>query len=271
MKQIRSVILIILLASGPLFSIYCQHNVHEGYKLIWSDEFEYSGLPDSSKWGFETKGNAHGWGNNEKQFYTERNLSNAVVEDGVLKIIARKEQKENKNYTSARLSSQAKAAFKYGLIEARAKLPAGKGTWPAIWMLGSNRLTAGWPDCGEIDIMEHVGYEPDSVHGTIHTAAYNHIKGTQKGGSVFIEDPYSAFHVYGIEWTPDRMDFLLDGKVYYYVENEHLSDKEWPFDQPFYLIMNVAIGGNWGGKKGIDDSIFPVEMIVDWVRVYQKD
>jgi len=271
MQPLRSLLFIFILLIITVFSLESQSDLHDGYQLVWAEEFDYSGLPDSTKWGFETKGNKHGWGNNEKQYYTSNNLSNAMVEDGVLKIIARKEQKENRHYTSARLSSADKAEFKYGLIEIRAKLPAGTGTWPAIWMLGQNRNVAGWPDCGEIDIMEHVGYEPDSVHGTIHTAAYNHIKRTQKGGGIVLKDPYDEFHVYAIEWTPEKIDFMVDGKVYYNVVNEHLTDKEWPFDQPFYLILNIAIGGNWGGKKGIDDSIFPVEMHVDWVRVYQKE
>lgn len=244
---------------------------NQGHQLVWSDEFEYTGLPDPSKWVFDTKGNDYAWGNNEKQYYTENNLANAIVENGVLKIIARKELKEGKEYTSARLITKGKAEFKYGRIEVRAKLPAGRGAWPAIWMLGSNINTVGWPDCGEIDIMEHVGYEPDSVYGTIHTASFNHIKGTQKGGGTLIRDPYDEFHVYAIEWTPDKIDFLLDGKAFFQLKNEYLTDKEWPFNQPFYLIMNIAIGGNWGGRKGIDNTIFPVEMVVDWVRVYQEN
>lgn len=240
------------------------------WKLVWSDEFNYMGLPDSTKWSFETRGNASSWGNNERQFYTDANPSNALVSKGTLKIIARKETVDNKEYTSARLSSAGKAEFQYGKIEARIKLPSGTGVWPAFWMLGQNRQTTGWPDCGEIDIMEHVGYEKDSVHGTIHSGAYNHVKGTQRGRAVFINNPYSKFHNYAIEWTPEKIDFLLDGKTYFTFSNEYKTKQEWPFGQPFYMILNLAVGGNWGGKKGIDKKIFPAAMEVDYVRVYQK-
>lgn len=239
-----------------------------GWKLNWSDEFNYKGLPDSSKWAFDVGG--HGGGNNELQYYTGRDTLNAKVENGVLKIIARKETKENKSYTSAKLVTDQTALFTYGRIEVRAKLPAGRGTWPAIWMLGKNIKEAGWPACGEIDIMEHVGYSKDSVFGTIHTESYNHMKGTQKGKSIFITEPYERFHVYAIEWTPEKMDFMMDGVVYNQIINEHKTSKEWPFDEPFYLILNLAIGGNLGGKYGVDDGIFPATMEIDWVRVYKS-
>ncbi|MFZ1751316.1 MAG: family 16 glycosylhydrolase [Saprospiraceae bacterium] len=239
----------------------------QGWKLVWNDEFFIKGLPDTTKWSFESGG--HGWGNNELQYYTDLDTNNAIVGNGHLNIIARKELKENKKYTSARLITKDKAEFKYGKIEVRAKLPEGKGTWPAIWMLGKNRKEAGWPLCGEIDIMEHVGFDSDSIHGTIHTATYNHMKKTQKGKAIYISNPYNSFHLYSLEWTPEKIDFMVDGIVYNHVKNEHLSENEWPFDQPFYLIMNLAIGGNWGGRKGIDDSIFPVTMVIDYVRVYQ--
>jgi beta-glucanase (GH16 family)/glycerophosphoryl diester phosphodiesterase len=239
-----------------------------GWKLIWSDEFNQDGLPDSSKWNYQTGGN--GWGNNELQYYTEKDTNNVVIKNGILHITAIK-QKTGKNlYTSARLTTKNKAGFKYGKIEARAKLPAGRGTWPAIWMLGENIDEAGWPAGGEIDIMEHVGYEKDTVRGTVHTEAYNHVKGTQKGAAVFISDPYGSFHVFSIEWTPGKIDFFMDGKMYYRFENEHKTKKEWPFDQPFYLILNLAIGGNWGGKMGVDETIFPANFQIDYVRVFQK-
>lgn len=238
-----------------------------GWKLVWSDEFNDQGEPDSTKWGYHP--GAHGGGNNELQYYTANDTLNAVVANGVLKIIARKEIRENKAYTSSKLQTRNKAAFTYGRIEVRAKLPAGRGTWPAIWMLGTNIDSSTWPACGEIDIMEHVGYEKDSIYGTIHSDAYNHIKGTQKGKAIYTADPYSRFHVYAIEWSPEKIDFMMDGVVYNHIRNEHLSVKEWPFDAPFYLILNLAIGGGWGGKKGVDDTIFPATMEVDWVRVFQ--
>lgn len=262
----KQILCCLALASG--FACLAQS---KPWKLVWADEFNYTGLPDSTKWSFETRGNSYGWGNNEKQFYTDNKTANALVSNGTLKIVARKESQEGKDYTSARLSSAGKAEFQYGKIEVRAKLPKGLGTWPAIWMLGTNIKNTKWPACGEIDIMEQVGYEPDSIHGTVHTAAYNHVKGTQRGKTVYIAEPYAAFHTYAVEWTPETVDFLLDGKVYHSFANEHRTTAEWPFSQPFYLILNLAIGGNWGGKMGIDESIFPATMEVDYVRVYQAD
>lgn len=241
--------------------------ITKGMKLVWSDEFNYTGLPDSSKWNFETGG--HGWGNNEKQFYTDRDIMNAIVKDGVLSIIARKENHGDNEYTSARLLTKGKAEWTYGYIEISAKLPPGRGLWPAGWMLGSEVSKTGWPDCGEIDIMEHVGYKKDTVFGTVHTGAYNHIKGTQRGTETLIENPYTQFHTFAVDWTPEKIDFLLDGKKYYHFSNEHKTNAEWPFDKPFFLLLNMAVGGNLGGKEGIDDSVFPATYQIDYVRVYQ--
>jgi beta-glucanase (GH16 family) len=239
----------------------------EKRKLVWSDEFNYVGLPDSTKWGYEVGGS--GWGNNELEYYTKADTANALVKSGVLSITARKNRRENRDYTSARLLTRGKADWTYGRFEIRAKLPKGRGTWPAIWMLGSNIKEAGWPKCGEIDIMEHVGYDPDTLVGTIHTQSYNHVKGTQKSKKIFIKNPYTEFHVYAVDWTPQKMDFLLDGNVYLSIPNEHKTVNEWPFDKPEYLLLNVAVGGNWGGAKGIDESVFPATMQVDYVRVFQ--
>ncbi|HEY5368493.1 MAG TPA: family 16 glycosylhydrolase [Hanamia sp.] len=241
--------------------------VTRGMKLVWSDEFNYSGLPDPAKWNYETGG--HGWGNNEKQFYTEADTMNAIVKDGVLSIIARKEKHNDNDYTSARLLTNGKAEWTYGRIEISAKLPPGRGLWPAGWMLGSDFKKSGWPDCGEIDIMEHVGFKKDTVFGTVHTGAYNHIKGTQKGIEILIKNPYTQFHTYAIEWTPEKIDFFLDGENYYHFPNEHKTNAEWPFDKPFFLLLNMAVGGNLGGQKGIDDSVFPATYQIDYVRVYQ--
>jgi beta-glucanase (GH16 family)/glycerophosphoryl diester phosphodiesterase len=259
---------------------------NKGFRLIWSDEFNDTGKPDSTKWTYD-----YGFiANREKQYYTD-SLKNARVEDGHLIIEAQKEKIYNKDfenpallgtwgeykakidtaqYTSARLKTEDLAEWKYGLIEVRAMLPEGRGMWPAIWMLGENRREAGWPECGEIDIMEHVGYNNDSIFGTIHTQAYNHMRGTQKGKSILIENPNDEFHIFSIEWTPEKIDFMLDGVIYNHIENEHKTKAEWPFDQKFYLILNVAVGGGLGGKKGIDESIFPQQMVVDFVRVYQS-
>ncbi len=249
-------------------NIKSSKKTEDKWKLTWSDEFDKKGLPDSNKWNYDTGG--HGWGNNELQFYTLKDPLNAFVENGVLKITARKQLKENKQFTSARLITKNKASFKYGKFEISAKLPAGKGTWPAIWMLGENYEKEYWPDCGEIDIMEHVGYIKDSIFGTIHSAAYNGMLGTQKTKSIFISNPYSAFHTYALEWSPDKMDFFVDGILYNQILNEHLTTKEWPFDHSFFLILNLAVGGNWGGKMGVDETIFPAVLEIDYVRAFQK-
>lgn len=238
-------------------------------KLVWADEFDKTGLPDSTKWAYEVGGN--GWGNNELEFYTNRRSENARVENGKLIIEARKEAYQGKNYTSARLLTKGKNDWAYGRIEAMAKLPKGVGTWPAVWMLGKNISTAGWPKAGEIDIMEHVGFDEGVVHGTVHTEAYNHSKKTEKGKAVTVKDVTTAFHLYAIEWTADQIDFFVDDQKYYSVQKSALgsTEAEWPFDQPFYLILNVAVGGNWGGQKGVDETIWPQRMEVDYVRVYQ--
>jgi beta-glucanase (GH16 family) len=243
--------------------------VIDNYTLVWSDEFDYTGLPDSTKWGYEVGGN--GWGNNELQYYTKADTLNAVVRNGKLFITARKVDIEGKKFSSARLSTKGKAEWTYGKIEINAKLPAGRGLWPASWMLGANINEVGWPESGEIDIMEHVGFSRDSIFGTVHTSAYNHLKGTQKGTTAFIKNPYSEFHTYSVEWTPEKMDFMLDHKVYYTVINEHKTNAEWPFDNPFYLLLNIAVGGNLGGKEGVDENVFPAVMEVDYVRIYQAN
>jgi len=238
------------------------------WKLYWAEEFNYTGLPDSTKWNYDVGG--HGWGNNELQYYTKASSRNVEVSNGTLKLKAIQEKMDNRDYTSARILTKDKADFTYGKVEIRAKLPAGRGLWPAIWMLGSNINTVSWPDCGEIDIMEHVGFQKDSIFGTIHTKAYNHGIGTQKTKSIFIGDPYKSFHVYSIEWTPEHMNFYVDDALYNHFENEHKTTAEWPFDSSFFIILNLAIGGNWGGKEGVDKTIFPATMEVDYVRVYKS-
>lgn len=234
--------------------------------LVWSDEFDYTGLPDSSKWGYDVGG--HGWGNNELQYYTENRSDNARVENGTLIIETRKENFQGKNYTSARLVSRGKGDWLYGRFEIRAKLPAGRGTWPAIWMLPTDWVYGGWPDSGEIDIMEHVGYDMQRVHGTIHTKDFNHMIGTQIGTSIVGTNVDTEFHIYALEWRADRIDIFMDGIKYFTVSDNGTGFGAWPFDQRFHLILNIAIGGNWGGVKGVDDSIFPQRMEVDYVRVY---
>lgn len=236
-------------------------------KLVWADEFNKDGLPDTTKWGYNIGGS--GWGNNELQFYAGNRKENASVQKGHLLISARREDYKGKNYSSARMISKNKGDWKYGKIEVKAKLPKGKGIWPAIWMLPTKAAYGGWPKSGEIDIMEFVGYMPDSIFGSVHTGTYNHTIGTQKTKGIVLKDLATAFHVYAIEWTKDKIDFLIDGKKYFGFNNEGTGAGAWPFDQEFHLILNVAVGGNWGGKYGVDDSIFPQTMEVDYVRIYQ--
>ena len=235
----------------------------DGWTLVFADEFDADGAPDPSKWGYEL-GHIR---NNEAQYYTSR-PENARVENGRLVIEARKEDHRGYAYTSASLNTQGKFEFTYGRVEVRAKLPSGNGTWPAIWMLGTNRTQVGWPACGEIDIMEHVGFDPPRIHGSVHTAAYNHTIGTQKTASITAGDPSSDFHVYAMEWHADRIEVSMDGQVYFTFRNEHTGTRTWPFDTPQYLLINLAIGGSWGGQKGIDDSRFPHNYLIDYVRVY---
>ena len=242
--------------------------VTKGWSLKWSDEFNYKGLPDSTKWTYEEGG--HGWGNNEKQFYTKADTNNAIVNEGVLSIISRKEKKENSDYTSARILSRGKASWTYGRVEMSAKLPKGVGLWPAFWMLGADIGKTTWPACGEIDIMEHVGYRPGDILGTVHTTAFNHMKNTQKGGEIKIKDPYDSFNTYAIEWDAEKIVFFLNDTEYFRFKNEHKTSAEWPFDKPFFLIMNTAVGGNLGGQKGIDDTVFPAVYEIDYVRVFQR-
>lgn len=260
-KYICSLITVSVLFLG------CQQN--NGWDLVWSEEFDYEGLPDPTIWNYDTKGNDWGWGNNELQFYTDANAKHAWVSNGSLKISATRDSMAGKAYSSARLTTRDKVNFKYGRIEIKARLPKGKGLWPAIWMLGANIDTVGWPLCGEIDIMEYVGYQPDSVYATIHSDAYNHMKNTQKMKSIYIANP-NAYNLYAIEWSSEKLEFYCNDQLYNTILNENKSIHEWPFDKDFYLLLNVAVGGNWGGKYGVDNSAFPAVMEVDYVRLYQR-
>ena len=240
------------------------------WEKVWGDEFEGQGLPNSSKWYYETGGD--GWGNQERQYYTRDDTDNARVEDGHLIIEARKESYQGNAYTSARLNSE--ASWKYGRFVARAKVPEGRGTWPAIWMLPDEQIYGDqyWPDNGEIDIMEHVGYDPGVIHGTIHTEAFNHNDGTDRGGSLNVPTATSAFHTYAMEWTPNEIRVFVDGERYFTFRNrEQYGWQEWPFDQQFHLLLNVAVGGTWGGAEGVDDDAFPERMVIDYVRVYKPE
>ncbi len=236
---------------------------------MWSDEFNVDGVPDEEKWKIITGGD--GFGNHELQYYKEDNV---VVEDGLLIIEALKEDYSGREYTSAKLQSINEGNFKYGKVEVKAKLPYGTGTWPAIWMMPTANRYGGWPNSGEIDIMEHVGYDMNNVVGTVHTTTYNHTKGSQKGDSILLDDVSTEFHIYEMAWLLDKIHFKADGVTYFTFENKYRdcpSEDEWPFNMDFYLILNVAIGGDWGGAQGIDDEIFPQTMEIDYIRVYQAE
>ncbi|MHB8127726.1 MAG: glycoside hydrolase family 16 protein [Mobilitalea sp.] len=240
------------------------------YDLIWADEFDGEGLPDETKWNYDVGG--HGWGNDELQYYTRD--KNAYVENGNLVIEARKEEYEGMKYTSARLVSRDKGDWLYGKIEVSAKLPTGVGTWPAIWMLSTDWEYGAWPSSGEIDIMEHVGYNQNTIHASVHTLSYYHKINTQKSSTKYLEGVSDEFHVYSIEWLPDKIHAYIDGELYFtFNPNDYVATptyKEWPFDKNMHLLLNLAVGGAWGGAQGVDENIYPQQMLVDYVRVYQS-
>jgi beta-glucanase (GH16 family) len=232
---------------------------------VWTDEFSGNGKPDTKKWGYDTGGS--GWGNNELQYYTAG--PNVNIRNGVLVIEARREKMGDKNYTSTRMVSKNKGDFLYGRFEARAKLPKGRGLWPAIWMLPTDWAYGGWPNSGEIDIMEQVGFNPDTIHVSVHTQAYNHMIGTHKTAITAVPDADEAFHLYRVDWTPEDIRGYIDDQLIFSFQNEHKTSAEWPFDKRFHWLLNIAVGGNWGGMRGVDDSIFPATMEIDYVRVYK--
>lgn len=237
------------------------------WELVWEDNFDSDGLPNGNIWSYE-EGYIR---NDEAQYYTKERQENARVEDGNLIIEARKDNWNDREITSASLHTYGKKNILYGKVEVRAKLPTGVGTWPAIWMLGTSiRNGTNWPDCGEIDIMENVGFDPDVIHGNVHTKAYNHVLGTNKGNKVTVEKPYEDFHIYSIEWYENRIEFFIDGTRYFVFDNENSGSETWPFDKPHYLILNLAIGGGWGGQQGIDNTIFPQKYYFDYVKVYKQ-
>jgi len=248
------------------FSFLASCKKAPGEKLVWSDEFDKDGMPDDAKWKYDVGGN--GFGNNELQYYTDHKKENAFVKDGHLVIRAIKENFEGNTYTSAKLWTKGIASWDHGKIEVKAKLPAAKGTWPAIWML-PDVPQLHWPDDGEIDIMEHVGYDPGIIHGTVHTKSYNHVINTQKSGQYTEPNATSGFHIYTIEWDQQQIDWFVDNNHYFTFQNEGKGKDTWPFDVKFYLILNLAVGGNWGGKMGVDSTAFPQQMEVDYVRIYQ--
>lgn len=244
------------------------------YQLVWSQEFNDSRdsngkgrLPSTNDWIFETGGS--GWGNNELQYYVDRFAGNdtvAKILDGNLVITAFKHDFDNRKYISARMTT--KQTWEYGYFEMRAKLPKGRGTWPAFWMLPPvmNDVSD-----GEIDIMEHVGYDPGVIHFSAHSGTYNPTNGNTQTGNITIPDYDTAFHTYGLEWSPNYVKGYVDDKCYFTFSNDFKGDhNSWPFNTPFNLKLNLAIGGDWGGYMGVDDKIFPVSYIIDYIRIYQR-
>jgi beta-glucanase (GH16 family) len=226
--------------------------------LIWSDEFDQPGAPNPAKWGYDV--GAGGWGNAELQSYTSR-IENAVVSNGTLKIIAIKENYSGSSYTSARLLTKEKFSFKYGKVEVKAKMPTGIGTWPAAWMLGSNINTVSWPNCGEIDVVEHKGSDVNKIYGTLHYPG--HFAGTADGATKVISGATTEFHIYSCEWSAASIKFYVDEVVYYSFANNNTL----PFNQNFFVLINLAMGGNFGGS--VDAGFTNATFEVDYVRVYQ--
>ena len=250
-------------------------------RLVWSDEFNGVGLPAKTNWNYE----AGFVRNGELQFYTRDRLENARQTNGSLVIEGRKESyanpfyrpssNQNTNrrpsramaeYTAASLITEGRASFLYGRVEVRAKLPQGKGVWPAIWMMGTNRATVGWPRCGEVDIMEFVGKEPEKVHATVHFSKDG--KHASKGSNFKATAPYDDFHVYAVEWSSERMEFFFDEEKYFTFDLDLAGPgPENPFRKPHYLLINLALGGSWGGP--MDDTVLPQQYLIDYVRVYE--
>lgn len=266
----RSIITILFLAFSMLLNLQAQS---ECKVLVWSDEFEKAGAPDPQNWTYDIGIGEGGWGNREIQSYT-KNAENVRVENGRLVINAIKNNAGQ--WSSARVKSQGRQSFEFGTIEFRAKLPAGSGTWPALWLLGENITQVGWPSCGEIDVMEHVGKTPGKIHGSLHSPSS--FGNTQNTATTTVSDFDTEFHVYSVDWTPESITFRVDGIAYYtYAPNPKNSDN-WPFEGPFFLIMNIAMGGNFGSdpqyetggqRNGVDPDLEFAEMLVDYVRVYQ--
>mmetsp|Transcript_22404 Transcript_22404/g.34596 ORF Transcript_22404/g.34596 Transcript_22404/m.34596 type:complete len:585 (-) Transcript_22404:45-1799(-) len=244
-------------------------------KLIWSDEFNVDGVPDPSKWSFDYGDGCDvglcGWGNNELQYYTS---DNAVVANGVLRISAKKEAVGGRDYSSTRMVTRGKQAFRYGRIQFRARTAGctARGTWPALWALPEEWVYGGWPNSGEIDVMEAVGYEENKFHGSVHTGAYNHGIGTQKTASVIKSE--LDWHIFEIDWQEDKIMFAVNGEVYFTFAPDYATNSaKWPFNQDFHLLLNIAVGGMWGAVEGVDAAAFEGDgqyMELDWVRVYSS-
>jgi beta-glucanase (GH16 family) len=243
---------------------------HPGWHLVWADEFNRDGLPDPSKWAYDVGGN--GWGNRELQYYTDGRRDNARVEQGHLILEARHESWQGSDFTSARLVTRGKGEWSQGRFEIRARMPGGRGTWPAIWMLPAvwDLGDGKWPDNGEIDIVEQVGHEPGLSHASTQSRLNQWPNGTQRTATLQVPDATTAFHTYAMEWESDEIRIYVDDRLYFTSRKNGGDWTSWPFYRRSYLILNVAVGG-WGGMKGVDSAAFPQRMEVDYVRVWQRD
>lgn len=277
MKQYKHILLGLLIAASPVALTSCDEDddaaANDPWVLVWSDEFNVptdDNRPDPSKWTYEL--GASGYGNEEKQNYTDR-VENAcyAIEDneGCLKITALADNYQGVRYSSARIKTEGRFAATYGRFEARMKLPFGPGMWPAFWMLGANYDTATWPRCGEIDIMENKGFQPNIVSSALHCP--NHSGGNPFTSTFGYQNQRfdTGFHIFAVEWGIDKIEFSVDGNVYHTVSASEMSKADWVFDHPFFIIINLAVGGVFGGDP-TDDTVFPQSLYVDYVRVYQR-
>ena len=244
--------------------------IPSGYeRMVFCDEFDTGSMPDTTKWVYE-KGYLR---NGEMQYYTVGRKDNCYIEDGKLHLTARNDSAtidgKVRPVTSTSLVTHGKHSWKYCYVEVRAKLPASLGTWPAIWMMPENSVYGSWPRSGEIDIMEHVGYNPRNIHYSIHSYKYNHVKNTQKTHWVVRNDAAGEYHTFAFEWKENRMSWILDGQVQYTVVKDEDGWEAWPFDQNFYLILNLAFGGGWGGQQGVNLNSLPQHYVIDYVRIFQ--
>lgn len=253
-----------------IFSISCSNNEKQTVttlnQIVLQDEFDVNGAPNPSIWNYNIGTGSNGWGNNELQYYSDR-PQNIKVEDGMLKITAVKESFMGSAYTSARILTKGKFDNKYGRYEARIKVPLGKGLWPAFWLLGSNSDTVIWPQCGEIDIMEYLGSNPTSIFGTVHGPGYSGANAISKNFVLTNNRFDNDFHIFGIEWGENFVNYYVDDVLYNQITPKDVKG-EWVFNQPFYIILNMAVGGNFPGSPN-SETVFPQTMMVDYVRVYK--
>jgi beta-glucanase (GH16 family) len=270
--QVKHVKFELISEHKPSETILTQNMDGDAWEIVWADEFEGFGMPDTSKWTFDY-GN-WGWGNNELQFYTQFDTANALVKDG--KLIIKANLQEDGSWTSARLTTRGKAGFIHGKIEFKAKVPAEKGNWAAGWTLGNDYVDeSSWPTCGEIDILESVGYEMDNetgngkAHASAHSAAYYFKLGNQPTATIDVEDMRDTWHTYSIEWSKDSIAAFVDD-IHYFTYKDTSTEKSWPFNKAQNIILNLAMGGGWGGLMGMDSTVTQQIMYVDYVRVYQK-